>query len=189
MTVGRSGWWKYVVGALISAASVGPASAQQPLDSGPAEAMPAKGSASLSAGDRKFVEEAGTSNLAELKVAKLALDRGDSQQVKDLAGRLIEDHTKAGDQLRQISQQEGFSLPSEPTAQQKAAYDHLTKLSGAAFDDAFLKQMKTDHQNAVALFQRESTSAQDPQLRSFAAQTLPTLEHHQQMVQRQMHQM
>jgi putative membrane protein len=185
----QSKWWMCGLGLLLPMLSIAPVGAQQPATPPSAGSMPTKGADSLSAGDHKFVEEAGTSNLAELKVAKLALDRGSSTQVKDLAQQLIDDHTKAGDQLKQIADEQGFSLPSEPTAKQKAIYDHLARLSGSAFDQAFLKQMKTDHQNAVSLFQRESTSAQDPQLRSFASETLPTLEHHKQMVQRQMHQM
>jgi putative membrane protein len=145
--------------------------------------------ATLSPGDQKWVQDAATANLSEIKVSKLALERGTSKQVKELAQQMITDHTKAGDQLRQISQQQGFTLPTEPTAKQKADYDQLAKLNGAAFDEAFLKQMKADHDTAVSLFQRGSTEIQDPQLRQFATKTLPTLQHHQQMVQHDMKQM
>lgn len=178
-------WFMFTLGALVPTVPLAPARAQRPQ----AETMPTGAATSLSASDRRFVAGAGTSNLAELKVAKLALDRGSSQQIKELAQMLIDDHTKAGDQLRQIAQQEAFSLPSEPTSKQKTVYEQLSQLSGSAFDSAFLKQMKTDHQKAVSLFREESTTAQNPQLRNFASQTLPTLEHHQQMVQRQIHQM
>jgi putative membrane protein len=121
--------------------------------------------------------------MAEIKLARLALERGSSQQTKSLAQQMIADHSKAGAQLSQLAQREGFTLPTAPTAQQKADYDRLAKLSGPAFDDAFMKQMQDDHQAAVSLFKSASVDVQNPALHSFASQTLPTLQHHQQMVQ------
>jgi putative membrane protein len=133
--------------------------------------------------DVSFVEQAATGNMAEMKLAKLALARGSSQQTKDLAQRLIADHSKTGAQLVSIAKREGFTLPNAVTAQQQADYDRLAQLTGPAFDQAFLQQMQTDHQAAISLFQSASTTVVDPALQRFASQNLPTLERHQHLIE------
>jgi putative membrane protein len=63
-------------------------------------------------------------------------------------------------------------------AKDKALHDRLSKLSGNAFDKAYMRAMIEDHQEDVSEFRQESQSAKDPDVRQFAAKTLPTLEEH-----------
>ena len=133
---------------------------------------------SLSAADRTFMNKACQGGIAEVEMGKLAKEHGSNQAVKDFGQRMIDDHTKAGDELKQVAQQKGITLPGEMTAQDKATYDRLSKLHGAAFDRAYMKDMVTDHRKDVSEFQRESTGARDNDVKSFAAKTLPTLQDH-----------
>ena len=68
--------------------------------------------------------------------------------------------------------------PDAPTPAQQKAADQISQRSGAAFDKSFLNQMALDHKQTIALFRRESRSGNDPDLKAYAAKTLPTLEEH-----------
>jgi putative membrane protein len=113
-----------------------------------------------------------------------SLSKADQEFVNFAA--LIDDHKKVGDQLQQLSDRENFALPTEPNADQRATYERLSKLSGAEFDSALLAELKTDHERAISLFQQEAQRGFNPQLRNFAQSTLPSLQHHDQMVGRTM---
>jgi putative membrane protein len=57
-------------------------------------------------------------------------------------------------------------------------HDKLAKLSGAAFDRAYMQAMVADHKKDVNEFRVESKSGKDPEIKAWAAKTLPTLEEH-----------
>jgi putative membrane protein len=139
----------------------------------------------LSSVDQKFVNEAAQANLAATQLGELGVKKGSTAKVRDLSQMIIDDHKKLGERLRTLSMIEKFTLPPEPNAQQKATYDRLSTLSGSQFDRALLDQLKIDHQQAISLFQNEAQSGTDPQLKSFAELTVPSLQHHQQMVARE----
>jgi putative membrane protein len=98
--------------------------------------------------------------------------------VKQFGQRMVEDHGKANQQLSTIAQQKNVQVPTELTGKAKADYDRLSKLSGDQFDRAYMQMMVRDHRKDVGDFRKQSTSAKDPDLKSFASQTLPTLEEH-----------
>jgi putative membrane protein len=133
----------------------------------------------LSAQDHTFVDQAAQANHAEIALARLALQKSQSSDVKEFAQMIIDDHTKAGDQLQSITSKEDVALPQKLSAKDQAEYDRLTKLSGAAFDEEYLKSQKKMHDQAIGLFQKEARSGEQPQLKSFAEDTLPTLHKHE----------
>jgi len=131
--------------------------------------------------DAMFMRKAAAANMAEIQAGRIALDKSGNGQVKQLAQRIIDDHTKAGDQLTSIAQRKHVSLPTEPMPMQKQEADHLKSLSGSAFDQAYAQAMVKDHRDAIKLFGMESASGSDPDLRQFASTTLPALKMHLQM--------
>jgi len=140
-------------------------------------------SASLAQSDGNFVRDAGAANQAEIALGKLATSRAASPAVKDFGHKMVVDHTKAYDELAQTAKAKGVPVPTEPTAAQKRTAARLEKLSGAAFDKEFAAVMVDDHKKAVGLFQHEATNGRDPDLKTWAARTLPTLQEHLQMAQ------
>ena len=155
------------------AQSAAPATKEKP----PATSMDAdKGK--LTAADRKFVTEALQGGMAEVELGKLASERASNDAVKQFGQRMVDDHGKAGDELKKIAQDKGITPPAEMDAKHKKLHDRLSKLSGAAFDRAYMDEMVKDHRADVKNFQRESTGAKDPDVKGFAAKTLPTLQEH-----------
>jgi putative membrane protein len=140
--------------------------------------MAAKKSAGLTAADTKFVREAADGGMAEVELGQLAASKASSDDVKKFGQRMVDDHGKANDQLKQLASQKNIDLPQEPSAKHKATKARLEKLSGSEFDQAYMADMLKDHKKDVADFARESKTAHDPDVKNFAAQTLPTLEDH-----------
>ena len=138
---------------------------------------------SKSSKDDAFVREAAAGNLAEIKMGQLALDKSSSPDVKQFAQRLIDDHTKANDQLSTLAQQKQVTLPTEPMAKEQKKATQLQSLSGAAFDKAWTNDMVMDHKKDVAKYAKESTQAKDADVRQYASTTLPVLKTHLQMAE------
>jgi putative membrane protein len=132
----------------------------------------------LASADRKFVMEAAHGGMAEVELGKLAAEKGSSDAVKQFGKRMAEDHGKASDELKQLAQQKGVTLPTDLDAKHKQLRERLTKLTGAEFDRAYANEMVKDHKKDVADFKREASRAKDPDLKAWAGKTLPTLEDH-----------
>lgn len=141
-------------------------------------AMSSKGSAGMTSMDTKFVKKAARGGLAEVELGQLATQKASSEEVKKFGQRMVDDHSKANDQLKQVAAQEHIDLPTEPNAKDKATKARLEQLSGEQFDRAYMSDMVKDHKADVAEFARESKNAKDPAIKSFAEQTLPTLREH-----------
>jgi putative membrane protein len=128
--------------------------------------------------DIEFILDAAKGGMAEVELGKLAADRAQNDEVKKFAQRMVDDHSKANDQLKQIAESKGIKLPTDTEAKQKALMQRLEKLQGAAFDRAYMNAMVNDHVKDVNEFKREANSGRDSQVKSFASSTLPTLEEH-----------
>lgn len=132
----------------------------------------------LSDADRKFVMEAAEGGQMEVELGQLAQQKASSDAVKQFGQRMATDHGKAGQELAQLAADKGVGLPKQPAHKTQMETDRLSKASGAAFDREYVKMMVKDHEMDVAAFKRESQQAQDPDLKAWAAKTLPTLEDH-----------
>jgi putative membrane protein len=131
--------------------------------------------------DTQFMREAAIGGMAEVDLGKIGVQRAENPDVKQFAQRMVDDHSKANDQLKQVAEKRGVALPGDVDAKHKAAIDRLSKLSGPAFDKAYMRDMVTDHNHDVSLFERQSASGKDDELKSWVDQTLPTLKEHQDM--------
>jgi len=140
--------------------------------------MNGKVDATVSSTDRQFLTKAAQGNLAEVKTGQLALQKSKAASVRQVAQRLITDHTKAQQQLTSLAQSLHVTLPSAPSDAQQATYKKWSKLSGSAFDNSYLSGQMHDHAVTISLFQKEVNSGSNPSVKAWARQTLPTLSGH-----------
>lgn len=133
---------------------------------------------SLSAADLAFAKEAARGGLAEVDLGNMTKDKASNDDVKQFGDRMVTDHSKANDELKSLAEQKNVTLPSALDAKAKATQTRLSKLSGAAYDKAYMRDMVSDHEHDVAAFRKEARSGKDPDLKAFASKTLPTLEEH-----------
>ena len=128
--------------------------------------------------DQKFFKEAAQGGMAEVTLGQMAVNKAESEAVKTFGQQMITDHGKANQELKDLAGSEGVTLPTELSADAKRLQTKLSGLSGAAFDKAYMKEMLKDHKKAISAFKREAEQGQDPEVKNWAAKTLPTLQEH-----------
>jgi putative membrane protein len=139
----------------------------------------------LSAEDRKFMMEAAQGGMLEVEASRLAMERASSADVKQFAQQLMKDHTDANEKLMQIAQDKGIQLPKQLDAKHQQQLSKLGKLKGKEFDQAYMSEMgHKDHKKDIQAFEKQARQGKDPELRTFAEESLPVLQKHLSMAQK-----
>ena len=184
-----------IAGALM-AAPLGVAAIAVDQDKPPARQ---NATATVAAADAEFIKRAAEGGMKEVEFGQLAQTRASDSNVKAFAERMVKDHSASNDELMSLAKKKGVTLPpsakmttdatrnpdpsvpgaGEPSARGTAgAGDPLAALKGAEFDRAYMNQMVGDHEKTVQLFEQESTSGQDAEVKAWAAKKLPTVREH-----------
>jgi putative membrane protein len=134
--------------------------------------------ASVSKDDAQFVVNTANAGMTEIQAGQLAQQQGMAKDVKAYGAMMVKDHTEAADKLKMIAASKNITLPAalSPEAQNDLA--DLQKKQGKDFDKAYLDKMIDDHKKVISMFETESKSGSDADLRAFADATLHTLHHH-----------
>jgi putative membrane protein len=140
-------------------------------------------SGSLAGADRNFVIEAAKGGMAEVELGNLAKSKAQNAEVKSFAQRMVDDHSKANDQLKSIASSKGVQLPTSLDKSAQNEKERLSKLSGANFDREYMSHMVKDHKKDVKEFEKQAKNGKDSDVKNFAAQTLPTLQDHLKMAE------
>ena len=132
--------------------------------------------------DEKFIENAVAGGRTEVQLGQLAADKATDPAVRDFGTRMVQDHQKANDELTRILSEKGITepVPTEETTRMS----NLQNLSGADFDRTYMQDAIADHKEDIASFKNEADNGKDPEIRAWAAQTVPTLEEHLQMAEK-----
>jgi putative membrane protein len=133
--------------------------------------------------DKMFVKKALQGGMAEVQLGQLTLQKSNNDQVKQFAHRMIDDHTKLGDQMKPVAQQLGVSEPNGISKKDKATMAKLQALSGQAYDEAYIRDMVKDHKQDLSDFQTEASSGQDQTVKDAANQGSKVIAQHLQMIQ------
>lgn len=140
-------------------------------------AATAQGAAASGTHDSDFVDAAARSGMMEVETSKVAAKQASNAKVKSFAKLMVDDHTKANDKLKKLAKSKGITLPEKQEVMSEVT--SLSDKKGNDFDIAYMQVAGAEaHQKAVGLFEQESSSGQDAQLRAFAKATLPTLQKH-----------
>jgi putative membrane protein len=134
--------------------------------------------------DHKFAMEAAMGGMMEVELGRLAAQKGASDEVRQFGQRMVDDHSKANEELMRVASSKGMTPPAALNAKHQAEMQKLSALSGEKFDKEYVKMMVKDHKKDVGEFEKEATRGADPDVKAFAAATLPTLREHLQMIQR-----
>ena len=128
--------------------------------------------------DKKFVKDAALGGMAEVELGKLATQKAASDAVKQFGQKMVDDHTKANEQLKEVASKENITIPDSLDSKHQSRIEKLSKLSGPDFDKAYIKDQVKDHKQDVSEFKSEADSGSDPNIKQFASNTLPILEQH-----------
>jgi putative membrane protein len=134
--------------------------------------------------DNEFAIQAALAGLTEVDLGKLATQRAKDSRVKGFGEMMVKDHSDANDKLRAIAEEKGITLADISACnkcQQK--HDELADLNGSAFDKKYIDMMVQSHKEVSEKFSKQASNGNDPDLKEFAAKTLPVIKHHLSMVQ------
>ena len=139
--------------------------------SGPAAAQ----TQTVNDADREFVNKAANGGVAEVRFGEVATQRAGRPSVRSFAERMVTDHGRSNAELAALARSKGLDVPTTLDASQQAMGDRLSGLSGADFDRAYMTEMVRDHTEDVALFERAAEISTDPDIKAWAARSLPML--------------
>jgi len=128
--------------------------------------------------DKKFLKDAALGGMTEVELGKLAAQNGSTDAVKQFGQKLVDDHSKANGNLKEIATSRSIDVPDSLDSKHQSRISKLSKLSGPEFDRAFIKDQVKDHQQDIKDFQAEAQAGSDPAVKAFASKTLPTLQEH-----------
>jgi putative membrane protein len=128
--------------------------------------------------DHEFITKVSQGGKTEVELGQLALKQASNADVKQFAQRMIDDHSKTGDELKGLAASKGITLPADLDKKHKETIDKLTKVSAADFDREYMKQMVKDHSMNVTLFEQQAKNGKDADTKAWAEKTLPTLREH-----------
>lgn len=132
--------------------------------------------------DHMFMTKTAQSGMMEVQAAEMAMQKAQSEEVKQYARKLKDDHTAANEKLMAIAKERGVQLPADMGPHQ-AMMSRMNNFSGADFDRAFMRAQVEHHKKDIKEFQKEANRGMDSDLKAFASSTLPTLEEHLRMAQ------
>jgi len=136
--------------------------------------------------DSKFMMMLATVGMNEIGLSQTALSKSSNEEVKKFAQMMVDDHTKAGDELKALATSKSVTLPMEMDAKHKAMNEKLSAMSGSAFDMEYTKAMVKDHEKTVSMLQKEANNGKDAEAKAFAAKLLPTVQGHLNMAKTMM---
>lgn len=137
--------------------------------------------ATLTKDEQDLMTKAAQGGLAEVSLGQTAAQKATNPDVKSFAQKMVADHGKANDQLKQVATSKGFTLPTDTDAEHKAVVDKIDAQSAAKFDKAYMDAMVKDHDKTVKELEGASSKVKDPDLKSWLDQTLPVVKQHQSM--------
>lgn len=132
----------------------------------------------LGKADSTFVMKAAIGGLTEVESSKVAQQNAQNERVKAYADMMVNDHTKANSELATLASSRGITLPTSLPADKQKHVDDMKAMKGEGFDSHYVSMMVNDHKKDVAEFEKQSASGQDPELKAWAAKTLPVLKTH-----------
>jgi len=145
---------------------------------GIALAIAAATTAQAQSGDQAFVTKLGGIAMAEVELGTMARDKASSRDVKGFGQRMIDDHSNAGKELKSIAERKNLTWPTALPPDAVALKDRLSKLSGAAFDKAYIDAMVSGHRDLLPQVKAHAQSGSDPEVKAWATKASSSVQAH-----------
>lgn len=139
----------------------------------------------VTAMDKAWAHLAAVSDKMELTLSKTALTKSQNEQVKQHAQKMIQDHTKTTDELTTWAKANGVDLKATLPPEKQAVVKEIESKEGAEFDKAYMIHGVKGHRHAAVHFMNGVEFLQNPDLKAFAQQNLPTISQHLAMTETQ----
>jgi putative membrane protein len=134
--------------------------------------------------EKMFIKKAADGGMTEVKLGQVAQQNGGSDDVKDFGKRMVDDHSKINDNLKDVAGKMNVTVPSKVSATHHAVIERLSNLHGAAFDKAYVKEMVKDHKKDIAEFEQAKNEVKNDDLKSFISNSTETMKDHLQRIEK-----
>ncbi len=148
------------------------------------EAAREKRQPTVTPAEQEFLMKAADANLSNIDVARLAMHKSQNSDVKDFANMIQSDDASALEDLTNLMNDKGVSLPNTLSPEMKTEIETMTALSGAELDREFANMMVAQHEKEIGMYHDQLEIAQTPDVRKYAEDLLPRLEMHLEKAQR-----
>lgn len=128
--------------------------------------------------DADFVANTVAANYGEIKFAGLATQRSANPEVKKAAAMLVEDHTKALNELKTLAQSKSITVPVEEDDEARRKTERFSDEAGKDFDKKWCNEMIDRHDESIRKFENRMEKTQDADLKAWISKTLPVLRNH-----------
>ena len=156
-----------------------PSAGSSSMGASGASGATAAASGKLDKADEKALKDMAQADIDEVEGGKMALTKAQSSDVKSFAQQMVDDHGQALSKVQAVAQQKGVTLPTEPDAKHKAMAAKLEKMSGDAFDKAYMQNAGTkDHKMVLSKLQSDAKKIKDPDVKAVADAHIPVVEQH-----------
>ena len=137
-----------------------------------------RSSSASNATDRDFAVIAAQAGMAEVELGNLAQTQGSDDRIRNYGKKLVEDHARLNNELKDVAAKQSLTLPADVNSDQRKTIDTLSRRSGPQFDSEFWKTAVNDHAKAIEEFRKEAAMGSNQALRDFTSRSIPTLEDH-----------
>jgi putative membrane protein len=141
-----------------------------------------EGEARTTASDKAFMKKAAIGGMTEVSLGKLAGEKGESKEVKDFGEKMVKDHTKIADNLKEVAGKLEVTLPEKVDATHQVKIDKMEKASGTGFDSAYVNAMVMAHKKDIAAFEEAGKETKNEDLKKFIDDSVPTMKEHLDMI-------
>ncbi|MFT0519088.1 DUF4142 domain-containing protein [Pseudomonas faucium] len=131
----------------------------------------------MAASSNDFVDAATEAGIAEVVTGNLAMEKSQDAEIKTFAQQMVTDHTKANQKLGDIARALDISVPDDAALTDKVK-KMILEWRDESFDKSYVNNQVDAHEKAVELFTKEAASSDKAELKAFASDALPTLQHH-----------
>ncbi len=128
-----------------------------------------------------FVVKAADAGMAEVQLGKLAAERATKPEVKQFAETMVQEHTKANDELKTLAQQQNITVPNALSQENQDKMNTLQDKQGEEFDKEYMDMMVKDHEKVVDMFEKQAENGDVPEISEWASNKVPALRHHLEM--------
>ncbi len=122
--------------------------------------------------------------MTEVELGQLATEKGGSDEVKDFGNRMVKDHSKINNDLKEVAGKMNVEVPSKISAKHHATIEKMSAMSGAAFDKEYVKEMVKDHEMDVAEFEKAAKEVKNEDLKKFIDDSVSVMKDHLEMIKK-----
>jgi putative membrane protein len=143
---------------------------------------------------RNWVEDRLEGGMREVKLGELASQKAQNADVKAFGRMMVQDHTKSGEELKQIASKHNITAPAQPDDDTRDATERFSKLQGAEFDREYMNRMVDDHEKTLNALEdrldkegdnenprytpKKADNPLENELNQWAAKVVPTVRQH-----------